>query len=94
MKFFRLFTFITIFTASISLAQYNWYPQDSGVSKFLFDVHFVNENEGWSSGNTGVITHTTDGGITWNEQNPPANNQYYSIYFVFNWFRNINSKKV
>ena len=33
-----------------------------------YDVHFLNEKEGWMVGEYGNIRHTTDGGKTWDSQ--------------------------
>jgi len=63
-------------------AQPQWYNQNSGTNTFLFDVHFVDKDNGWIAGNTGTILNTTDGGNTWNEQSTPPNNTYYCVYFT------------
>jgi len=34
----------------------------------LYDVHFVDEKTGWMVGEFGKIYHSTDGGVTWVEQ--------------------------
>jgi len=64
------------------IAQNNWVNQNSGTNKFLTDVFFIDQNEGWATGWTGTILHTEDGGLNWNEQNPPPNNAYESIFFA------------
>lgn len=38
------------------------------VEPILYDVHFVDARTGWMVGEFGKIYHTTDGGITWQEQ--------------------------
>jgi len=45
---------------------HTWEAQVSGVSDPLWEVHFINENEGWIVGglSSGVILHTKNGGIT------------------------------
>lgn len=47
---------------------YTWVPQESGVDAELWEVFFINDNEGWivggGIGKPGVILHTTNGGIT------------------------------
>lgn len=45
-----------------------WQLQDSGVTKTLLDVKFVNDTHGWAVGEGGVIIATTDGGKTWTIQ--------------------------
>lgn len=81
MKLKGLFSLI-LFVLSVSSAQSQWYVQNSGVNKLLFDVHFVDENNGWIAGNTGLILNTNDGGANWTEQITPPNNQYYSVFFT------------
>jgi len=34
----------------------------------IYDVHFVDEKTGWMVGEFGKIYHSTDGGVTWTEQ--------------------------
>lgn len=82
MKFTKLFSLIFLILSVSSFAQNQWYIQSSGVNNFLFDVHFVDEDNGWIAGNTGLILNTTDGGATWNEQTTPPNNTYYSMFFT------------
>ncbi len=38
------------------------------VDPILYDIHFVDEQIGWMVGEFGKIYHTTDGGMTWTEQ--------------------------
>jgi len=38
------------------------------VDPTLYDIHFVDEKTGWMVGEFGKIYHSTDGGMTWNEQ--------------------------
>ena len=71
-----------IFIVTSGYSQSDWHEQNSGVNNYLFDVHFINQSEGWISGNTGLILHTTDGGISWENLEAPANNTYYSIFFA------------
>jgi len=47
------------------------------------DIHFINDQEGWVVGNSGVIGHTTDGGSSWNRQANPAETQALALYSVF-----------
>lgn len=47
----------------------SWEEITIPVSTDLLDIEFLNENEGWCCGvRDGYIIHTTDGGITWEEQ--------------------------
>jgi photosystem II stability/assembly factor-like uncharacterized protein len=38
------------------------------VDPTLYDIHFINEQTGWMAGEFGKIYHSTDGGVTWQEQ--------------------------
>jgi len=75
-----LFSFFLF--SSVSLTQPLWYEQESGGNRELTDVHFVDQNNGWISGWTETMLHTTDGGATWTNQNIPPNNAYYSVFFT------------
>ena len=84
-KLMKTIFFVLIFVLScLGYAQVGWFNQNSGVNNPLFDVHFVDDNNGWIAGNTGLILHTSNGGINWEVQNAPPNNTYYSIYFTDN----------
>jgi photosystem II stability/assembly factor-like uncharacterized protein len=74
------FSFFLI--SQISFTQPQWYEQTSGSNRELTDVCFVDQNNGWVSGWTGTMLHTTDGGDTWNAQNILPNNAYYSVFFT------------
>ncbi|MEJ2196702.1 MAG: YCF48-related protein [Ignavibacteriaceae bacterium] len=75
-----LFSFFIF--SSVSLTQPQWYEQNSGLNRELTDVCFVDQNNGWISGWTETMLHTTDGGATWTPQNILPNNAYYSVYFT------------
>ena len=38
------------------------------VDPVLYDVHFIDEKQGWMVGEFGKIFHSADGGVTWQEQ--------------------------
>ena len=46
------------------------------------DIHFINNQEGWVVGNSGIIGYTIDGGANWNTQTNP-DTQDRSLYGVF-----------
>jgi len=76
-----LFSFFLL--SQVSFTQpLQWYEQSSGVNRELTDVCFVDQNNGWISGYTGTMLHTTDGGTTWTPQNILPNNAYYSVFFT------------
>ena len=47
---------------------YTWVSQESGVDAELWEVYFIDDNQGWivggGIGKPGVILHTTNGGLT------------------------------
>ena len=45
---------------------HTWETQASGVTDPLWEVHFINDNEGWAVGglSSSVILHTKNGGIS------------------------------
>ena len=45
-------------------------------------VHFVNTTTGWAVGQSGVIRHTTDGGVTWTHQNSGTTRELMSVDFT------------
>jgi photosystem II stability/assembly factor-like uncharacterized protein len=57
-----------------------WYPVASPSITFQ-TVTFADSLNGWAGGNYGHITHTTDGGITWNDQ---ASGSLYTILSIEN----------
>ncbi|MCW9065211.1 MAG: YCF48-related protein, partial [Ignavibacteriaceae bacterium] len=75
-----LFSFFLF--SNVTLTQPQWYEQDSGGNRELTDVCFVDQNNGWISGWTGTMLHTTDGGATWTPQNILPNNAYWSVFFT------------
>jgi photosystem II stability/assembly factor-like uncharacterized protein len=44
----------------------NWHLKNSGTSKILKQVQFLDKNVGWIIGVDSLILHTTDGGNNWN----------------------------
>ena len=79
-KLILLLAFMQI--VCISYSQLCWYVQNSGTNSFLFDVCFADSQNGWISGTTGLILHTSDGGANWLEQYPPPNIAYYGLHFT------------
>lgn len=69
---------------------YNWQSQESGVNDLLWGIHFINDNEGWVVGQIssqyGVLLHTTNGGVTFVEEEQFE--EIPSTYFLSNNFPN------
>ncbi len=82
MKIYSITILIAAFVSTVSFPQYDWYIQNSGSNRELTDICFVDENNGWISGWTETMLHTTDGGETWAPQTIPPANAYYSVFFT------------
>lgn len=80
----RLFTIITFlfFSSAIFAQNFNWTPQNSGVSVLLNDVYFSDNQTGWAVGDDGIIVNTTDGGQTWNTQASGATDKLRAVFFI------------
>jgi photosystem II stability/assembly factor-like uncharacterized protein len=61
-----------------------WQKIDSPTTKNLNTVVFINSLEGWAGGNSGLIIHTTDGGISWDEQFTNDSITISNIFFLNN----------
>lgn len=45
-------------------------------------IFFISDQEGWVVGNSGIIGHTVNGGITWSQQTNPSSNSLYDVFFL------------
>ena len=81
-----LTTLILLFiSSSVIFAQnFNWTPQNSGVSVLLNDVYFSDNQTGWAVGDDGTIVNTTDGGQTWNTQTSGVTDILRAVFFIDN----------
>ena len=59
-----------------------WQRQESGVDVDLFDVKFVDAQEGWAVGAEGTIIHTTNGGGTWSTERSGTQHQLERVFFT------------
>ena len=48
----------------------------------LYDVQFIDSEEGWAVGVSGLIIHTTDGGNSWEQQYTGTTDILWSVCFV------------
>ncbi len=60
----------------------DWIAQSSGVTAYLYDVSFINENIGMAVGQNETILKTTDGGLNWNIQNSGTAETIYGISLI------------
>ena len=60
----------------------NWYSQKNITSRYLRDVFFDDENEGWAVGYNGIIIHTTNGGSSWQTFQLDSAFTLFSVFFI------------
>ena len=72
--------FFFLLAAQICFAQ--WYPQNSGTTKNLNDVVFIDANVGIAVGDSGIILRTTNGGSLWSVVPTNDYNKLTSVSFV------------
>jgi len=65
----------------------NWIPRYSGVNHGLHHLSFVDSLTGWIAGDNGTILHTTNGGVTFIEEEKFIG-EIPSTYFLSNNFPN------
>lgn len=78
---FMFFAFALLFMQNIS-GQNGWERLDIPTKLDLKTVHFTDSLFGWVAGDTGVILHTNDGGLSWAHQNSKTSNPITSVYFL------------
>ena len=63
-----VFSLILFFSVTFQLSA-QWFFQSPGpTSNMLNDILFVDSLSGWIAGEDGILMHTTNGGVTWNNQ--------------------------
>ena len=60
----------------------NWEVFDFPDIPLLYDLFFLNADEGWIVGQEGTIAHTTDGGVSWEIQYSNPKFSFYNIVFL------------
>ncbi len=80
MKSYKYFFIVLLLFNNLTTAQ--WYQQNSGTTIDLYSVFFINENTGWTCGDSGKIIKTTNGGLDWLEQNSNTTIWLKGIQFV------------
>jgi len=79
-NFIKLFLILFIFYYNI-YAQNFWVKHPSPTTKFLNKCFFTNNSNGWISGDSGTILHTTTGGNNWIIQYTLTFNSIEEIFF-------------
>lgn len=59
-----------------------WDGQVNFQDTFLHDVHFIGTQTGWVVGDSGLIRHTVDGGVTWIPQETNGDDGLKSVFFI------------
>jgi photosystem II stability/assembly factor-like uncharacterized protein len=59
-----------------------WTPQIAGPVTWLNKVDFIDENNGWTVGEDGIILHTADGGIHWVRQTVDTQDVFLGVSFI------------
>jgi photosystem II stability/assembly factor-like uncharacterized protein len=85
--FFQAVVMLGFFTGSVFAQSNGWAQQTSGAGAniTLYDIQFVDANNGWAAGDGQTIVHTTNGGQNWTTQ---RSNQSGGIYGIFFWDEN------
>lgn len=60
----------------------DWTGQSVVTDDDLWDVHFINANQGWAVGDSGAILHTTNGGNEWTVQNAGTTLNFKTVFFT------------
>jgi photosystem II stability/assembly factor-like uncharacterized protein len=73
---------ISLLFVSKSFSQAEWRKIDSPTDKLLRHVFFVDSITGWCAGKDGIIFHTADGGLNWEEQNSTVSTFIVALFFL------------
>jgi photosystem II stability/assembly factor-like uncharacterized protein len=87
-KFFFIPLLLFLFTSQFdkTYSQDYWFNLNSPTTNFLRALHFADSLTGWVAGDSGLIIHTTNGGLDWIEQQSNTNNNIKDIFFLDeNW---------
>ena len=68
--------------SNISIGQNFWERIPSPTDKFLRTLHFADSLRGWVAGDSGLIFYTSDGGISWDQQESNTTHQIMRIFFL------------
>ncbi|MEO0119639.1 MAG: YCF48-related protein [candidate division WOR-3 bacterium] len=75
----KMFPFLLILFSSLFGI---WQKQESGTSKDLFGIYFIDSSYGWVCGDSGIILFTSNGGREWICQRTPVNKRLKAIHFI------------
>lgn len=63
-------------------SQEYWIQQPSPTSRYLRSIFFTDTLKGWISGDSGLIIHTTNKGVTWTAQPTGLSREVNSLHFI------------
>jgi len=81
-KSLAIFGLILTGALGVAYGQGGWYPQNSGTTLYLFDVHGASADTAWAVGLSTTVLRTTDGGAEWLPQNAPPSSWLTGVHFV------------
>jgi len=81
-KVFAVLPLLFLITSKDLFGQSGWVQQNSGISRKLMDVFFINADTSWVVGDRGKILHTTNGGEQWNRQTSGTTKGLCAVYFI------------
>lgn len=73
---------ILFFCGIDSYSQGSWQRINVPTNQYLKSVCFVDSLYGWIAGDSGIILHTTDGGISWLLQDTHSTNEVEDVFFL------------
>ena len=77
-----LSVFILVVFPVVVFAQGSWERITVPTHQYLKSVCFVDSLYGWFAGDSGVIMHTTDGGVNWSFQDTHAVYDVEDVFFL------------
>jgi photosystem II stability/assembly factor-like uncharacterized protein len=78
----RTVTLFFMLAVAVSVCDAQWFPQNSGTSKTLRAVSFMDINTGTAVGDSGIVLRTTNGGTDWSRRSPvPQGTDLYGVSF-------------
>ncbi len=74
MKFAKLLLRMILVPITIFAQSHNWeWVSPCPTGNQIYQVYFLNEHNGWIAGSSGLIYHTTDGGVNWQDESINSN---------------------
>ena len=80
-KIFLFIFFLTLLNSKV-LSQNFWEKINSPTSKLLNSISFLDSLNGWVSGDSGLIIHTSNGGVDWETQYSNDSLNMVNIFFL------------